>query len=120
MIYFPPMIARREQFRLLGDNRVFFEPQDTTIGETNRNFSPNHFRGLNDQDRLELITTRRFLLDTLGVQDLSDIPQIFSDPEKKREVNQTLIERYTNMLGIDEPQRLGKVLLGNLFTMPMT
>lgn len=104
-------MARHESERLLGPDRIFLEPSDNTVLASGRDVSYRNFRKLNDQDRLELRLTRRFLLGVFEVDNLSEIQDIGKDRDKKERVRQNFVTQYCEMLGVkgDYDSRLAVV-----------
>lgn len=96
-----PEIALTNNFRLLGPNRILKEPSDSSMGGVNRDFNPHIYHGLPDQDKLELLLTRKLICELLGVKSFNQIDKkIFGDPKQKKILNKEFVEKYGAMYGL--------------------
>lgn len=93
--------AVTNNFRLLGTNRILKEPPDNSMGGVNRDFGPHIYSSLRDQDKLELLLTRKLVCELLGVKSFYQIDkEIFSDTQRKQTLNKGFIEKYGAMYGL--------------------
>lgn len=95
-------MERRTNFNVLGSERVFFEPPDSTIGIRNRDISPNKYREFSPSQRFEMRLIRSQILEIFGVSNLSEIPDLSKNSEKRQEIRTRFINIYGNMYGLDD------------------
>jgi len=85
------------RFRFLGPagSRLLPEPDDSTIGYADRDFSPSICRHLTDEEKFELQLKRRQILTIFEVANLKDIyPTYAKNQENKDRANDRLIGLY--------------------------
>lgn len=96
-----PEVTITNNFRLLGTNRILKEPPDKSMGGVNRDFGPHIYSSLRDQDKLELLLTRKLICELLGVKSFNQIDkEIFGNVQRKQVLNKGFIEKYGAMYGL--------------------
>lgn len=97
----------RDQYSaLLGEGRFFLQTRESQDSfPFNMPFEGLHrlewWRSLSLSKRFEVRLIRTFVLDLLSLDNLEDVPNLFSDDETKANLNRSIIIRITNMLGIE-------------------
>ena len=106
---------RLQNYRLLGSDRIFTEPSDATIqmgclASNDRDISHTVYRGLSDQDRLELRLMRDLLLDVF-TDDESDTPV---HPKNLSDI--LPLYRNNSNMKMKANERIGRLMISSYFS----
>jgi len=89
-------------YSLLGPSRLFSEfPREQVIKGADFSWTAYRKETFAPEKRFERIAIRTPILATFGVDNFSDIPGLFSDPESTNVAYTNLIEKWTNLYGIE-------------------
>ncbi len=91
------MTQENKVYRFLGKDRIAKEPSDDTIGDLNRDFSPEAFSGLTGSQQLEFILFRQLILRLLEVNNLSEVSSLLQEKALLSARKKRLIELYTGV-----------------------
>ncbi len=98
-------VEQLSHFKFLGPykTRLLPEPLDSTIGDPFRDVSFSFFKGMSDEERLEVQLRRRQILTLFNVNSLIDIyPTYAKDQDGKDRINDKIIQLYGGLYSSKE------------------